>query len=158
MKEIKLTQGKTVVVDAGTFKWASKFKWYVNKSGRNHYAVRDQWLDGKRRTIFLHREIIGAKDGEFVDHIDGNSRNNLKKNLRIATTAQNVRNQRKQLGTSSRFKGVYWNKRRQKWHAQIKFQQRRVYLGLFSDQEDAARAYDTAARERFGEFAALNFP
>ncbi len=105
----------------------------------------------------MHRMIMGEPKGMFVDHIDGNSQNNRRSNLRICTPAQNLQNQRPKGGTS-RYKGVYFHKKDNKWMAKIGFNGKNTYLGLFEDEILAARAYDKKAKELFGEFAYLNFP
>ena len=104
----------------------------------------------------LHRLLLGS--AVLVDHRDGNGLNNQRSNLRPATHAQNLQNTRKRAGTTSRFKGVCWNKKKQAWVAFIKHEGKKKYLGCFSSEEVAARAYDFAASETFGEFACLNFP
>jgi hypothetical protein len=102
-----------------------------------------------------------------VDHANGDGLDNRRQNLRQATQQQNMRNSRKYRGGSSRYKGVCWKIRNQRWLAQIYVSEqdasgvptkRKLHLGTFTDQETAARAYDAAAREHFGEFACLNFP
>ena len=158
MAEIELTQGKIAIVDEEDFERLSKYKWCTRKGGNTFYAIR--WgprVDGKRRVILMHREILGLKPGDpDVDHRDGNGLNNQKKNLRIATKSQNAMNQQKTRGTS-RFKGVYWHKPSKKWRARICVNGEQKQLGHFMDEEEAARAYDEKAREIFGEFAKTNF-
>jgi hypothetical protein len=89
----------------------------------------------------------------MTDHSDGDGLNNQRSNLRPATTAQNNYNQSPQAGTSSRFKGVTWHKKRRKWQASIKVNGKFHYLGLFSDEEKAARAYADAAIAIQGSYA-----
>ena len=88
---------------------------------------------------------------------NGNSLDNRRCNLRLCTNSQNQQNQTPQ-GGSSEFKGVYWRKRDKKWCAGIGHNGKQYYLGLFANEIDAARAYDAAARERFGDFSRANFP
>jgi len=154
---IKLTQGKVAIVDEKNADLAL-LNWYC----ANGYAVRRgdcdklEWL---HRVVFereLGREL---RPGEEVDHIDGNTVDDRIENLRLATHAQNCANQGKPKGTySSEYKGVHWNKQNKKWRAQIRVDWKLIHLGYFTDEMDAASAYDEAAMEYFGEFAKLNFP
>jgi hypothetical protein len=95
--------------------------------------------------------------GRF-DHKDGNGLNNTRSNLRPCTQGQNNMNQRKRKNATSRFKGVTWSAADEKWKACITANHVQHHLGYFCDEEEAARAYDKAARSLHGEFARLNFP
>lgn len=160
MKRIPLTQGKVALVDDADFERLNRWKWCAKWDRGVFYAVRPSPGGG---TVLMHREVLNAPLGVIVDH--RNQRNlgedfgldNQQGNLRLATNAQNIQNQRKTRGTS-RFKGVYWNRARGKWHAGIRLSGVRKHLGYFDGEEDAARAYDQAARKLFREFARLNFP
>lgn len=158
MKQIQLTQGKVALVDDEDYKWLSKFKWYAyyNRYSGHWYAARSVGPTGKQITVFMHREILAATHGVLVDHKDGNGLNNHRYNLRLATTAQNQHNRGKPRNNTSGYKGVVWNKLYEKWQAQIGIGGRQKNLGYFVNLEDAARAYNVAALEHFGEFAKLN--
>jgi hypothetical protein len=106
----------------------------------------------------MHRQIMQPPKGMLVDHADGNKANNCRLNLRICTRQENQRNTAKHGGTTSRFKGVSFDRRLRKWGAAIQAGGKRIWLGYFTDEAEAARAYDRAAVELFGEFARLNFP
>jgi len=107
----------------------------------------------------MHRLIIGAKPGELVDHINGDKLDNRASNLRIVTRRQNAMNSRASRNIrAGKRKGVRWDKDRGLWNAGIVINGRRKFLGRFQTEDEGARAYDAAAREHFGEFAALNFP
>jgi len=105
----------------------------------------------------MHRFILNAPRHKLVDHIDGNGLNNRKANLRLCNHSQNAWNRRPNSGCHSKYKGVYWNKDKKKWHATISKSYKRIHLGYFDNEIEAARAYDKKAKEFFGEFAYLNF-
>ena len=98
-----------------------------------------------------------APKGTLVDHIDRNSLNNRRGNLRLCTPSQNILNTRGKKGTS-KYKGVWWNTKKNKWLAMITSKGRHFHLGFFDEEIEAAKAYDRKAVELFGEFAYLNFP
>lgn len=159
MKLIELTRGKTTLVDDDVYEWASKFKWSASKNRHTFYAVRSVTTHGKRRAIYLHREIVKPMGNEQVDHLDGDGLNNLRVNLRPCSQTENQRAfKRKAVKRTSRFRGVSWNKEDSRWKAGLRTGKILFYLGYFSDEEKAARAYDRKALELFGEFAHLNFP
>lgn len=157
MKTLALTNSDQVSqVSDDDYEDASRFSWSLDPEG---YVYRDLPRNGgKKNRQFLHQFLLGVKPGFEIDHKDGNPLNNQRENLRHATHAQNCGNSKKRTETSSRFKGVHWNKAAGKWCVQISITGRRVSLGYFVIEEDAARAYDTAALKHFGEFARLNFP
>jgi hypothetical protein len=111
-----------------------------------------------RKTCQLGRVIAQPTPSQVVDHIDGDPLNNRRTNLRIVSQKQNTRNRAKHLGaaTTSIFKGV--SKHKNRWVAMIYVDRRARYLGSFLTPNDAAEAYDAAAREMFGSHATLNFP
>jgi hypothetical protein len=150
IRRIPLGRGQYALVDAADYEWLNRWRWHLHGG----YAMR--YERGKR--IFMHRQILEAPKGVPVDHIDGNRAHNYRSNLRLCTGPENVRNTTKQAGTSSRFKGVYLDRQLGKWRAAIHCRGRCIYLGVFVDEVEAARAYDRAAVERFGVFAQPNFP
>jgi len=150
---IPLTKGKVAIVDVEDYEWLSQHKWHAVKTGDRFYAYRSK----NKRSLSMHRVIMGEPKGMVVDHIDGNSLNNRRSNLRICTVAQNLQN-RRWTGGLSRYKGVCFVKRLNKWQAEITFNGRRMHIGCFDNEIDAAKAYDRKAAELFGEFAYLNFP
>jgi hypothetical protein len=148
---ILLSDGFCTYVDADNFEWLNQYRWSCNSSG---YAARRE----KGKLIFMHREIMRPPKGKFVDHIDCNRLNNCCVNMRNCTREENLRNQRKRVGSSSKFKGVYYYKKSGKWCARITYQGEVHWLCCFTDESEAARAYDRKAVELGIVFARLNFP
>ncbi|MHC4364861.1 MAG: HNH endonuclease [Planctomycetota bacterium] len=107
----------------------------------------------------MHRQIIHIPRNMFCDHINHNGLDNRKANLRPATHSQNLCNRPKRnTKTRSIHKGLEWDKTQRKWKARIQFNSRKIYLGSFSCEIDAAKAYDRAAKLYHGRFAFPNFP
>lgn len=131
----------------------------LNRRSIRYYARRVDKSFGRRRTIYMHREILGAQRGVQVDHRDGNGLNNRRRNIRPCTQAQNNANSRPR--GKSGYKGVTPSllgmAGPNPWKAEIKSHGKRTYLGVFATAKEAALAYDTAARKTFGEFARTNF-
>lgn len=148
---IELSSNKIAMVDDEDYERLSRFKWSATGTGALWYAYRRQ--DGVH--LRMHRYILGAEKGEEVDHRDGDGLNNQKYNLRRCTHAQNHYNCASRRGTS-RFRGVYWSKREQRWFAKISPGGRTLSLGTFYDEISAAGAYNLAALKHYGEFARLN--
>lgn len=151
MREIPLTQGRVALVDDEDFERASAFKWYFQRNG---YAARDGRMPGEPSTVLLHRFILNAKSGMYVDHIDHDGLNCQRSNMRLCTHGQNMGNRRKSRGCASGFKGV--TAAGVRWKAEIVVSRKRIYLGCFATEREAAAAYDDAAKREYGEFACLN--
>ncbi|MBA7712065.1 hypothetical protein ES703_121034 [subsurface metagenome] len=154
MREIILTQGKVAIVDDEDFEYLSQFKWHAVIVGHNWYANRGiKTLDGYKNQR-MQWDILGKN----TDHKNGDGLDNRRDNLRICTKAQNNRNQRRVPTELTPYKGAKRKIYRYRimWEAQIKVNARPVYLGLFGEPEEAALAYNWAALNYFGEFAALN--
>lgn len=129
-------------------------RWVARENNGNIYVVRSRSGTKDKPTDFIHSLLMGAPG---IDHIDGDTLDNRRSNLRFATNAENSRNQRKtRHARSSQYKGV--TRFRDKWMVQVIKDYKHMYLGLYRSEEEAARVYDAAALEHFGEFARLNFP
>ena len=152
MKKILLTQNKTIVIDDEDYPLVSLFKWRLDKDG---YVVCGLRINNKHITLRLHRLIGNAKPREEVDHIDHNTLNNQKLNLRICTHSQNHMNKRKYKGTSQ-YKGVSWYQHAKKWGAYIRLNNKTIHLGIHENEKEAAIKYNQMAKELFGNFAHLN--
>lgn len=143
-----------MIVDKDVHKDLGDYTWSDNGNG---YLFRRECLGRKRyKKIYLHREILGACAGEYVDHINGNRADNRRTNLRICSNAQNAANQRGRKGSTSRFKGVYFDKKSKGWVAQITHLYKNEKLGKYMNETEAALAYNHAAFYKFGSFALLN--
>lgn len=151
MKQIALSgksgQGKFALVDDEDFERLNQFKWYLSNTG---YAS----TSGGRK--LMHSLLMNTPPKMHTDHKDHNSLNNQKSNLRVCTCAQNVINQEKKSGLSSKYKGVCWDKINKKWESYFWLNDKKRKLGRFSSEEDAALAYNLAAFKHFGEFAVMN--
>ncbi|MFA5382234.1 MAG: AP2 domain-containing protein [Candidatus Micrarchaeia archaeon] len=159
MKTIPLTQNKFALVDDADYAELSKHKWHVRKIRNKFYAVRAIWNPKGVISFSMHREILGLKKGDrkLVDHRDDNGLNNQRSNIRTCSVSQNAMNKLSNAGSSSKYKGVCWDKWSKKWRASIMIAGKGVFLGNFKTELEAAKTYDDAAREHFGEFAKTNF-
>lgn len=161
-KEIGLTKGFVALVDDEDFEYLSQFKWRYN----NGYAARAGYDKVRKKQLYIgmHQVVLERKlgrkliKGEIPEHKNRNRSDNTRDNVRLATQSKNLANISKYPAKSSRFKGVYRHNGTGKWQAQIMFNRKLIYIGLFDNEELAAKAYDQHALVRFGEFAQLNFP
>jgi hypothetical protein len=155
-KLIPLSRNKFSIVDDSDYEWLSAFKWKANPSNKNSncYAGRNVSIGGRTVGIKMHRLILGARDEDIVDHKNLNGLDNRRENLRIATSQQNAFNHPIRRTNTSGYKGVYLNKSRGKWVAQITLNYKTKNLGYFSTREDAAKVRNEAARIAHGEFYA----
>jgi hypothetical protein len=138
-------------VDAADYEWLSRYGWQVYAGG---YAARHE----KGKVIFMHREIMQPPEGMVVDHIDSNKGNNCRLNLRVCTPAENCHNRVKRAHSTSRFLGVSYNKRLDKYSARLHYNGKAIFIGYFDGEVEAARAYDHKAVECCGRFARVNLP
>lgn len=158
---VQLHDGSRVLIDAADYPSVSAHHWRrdtpPNSTGT--YAVmqesRKLAAGRTRRHTRLHRFLLAPPSTMSVDHVNGDGLDNRRANLRLCTKSQNAQNTRRVKGRSA-FKGVVWDCVRSKWSARLKVGERRLMLGNFATEAEAAAAYDRAAREHFGEFACTN--
>lgn len=143
MKEIQLTKGRIALVDDCDYEWLKQY---------------DRLPNGKRKSEQMHRMIMHATQGVEVDHVSRDRLDNRRSNLRLCSHTQNAHNRSKQSNTHSQYRGVTWHKRDKKWIAQIVHNKKLMFLGNFTKEKDAAKAYDKSAKELFKEYANPNFP
>jgi AP2-like factor (euAP2 lineage) len=146
------SKGRYALVDDEDYEYLSQFRWVCTH--QDYVTSRKE-----NRTILMHREILGLSPGqEIVDHVNHDTLDNRRANLRISTVQENARNQLPQQNRkmASPYKGVQWSKRLGLWVASIVVDKSRTHLGNFFTQREAAAAYNAAALEMFGDFAYLN--
>lgn len=166
MKQIPIADRKGLIVDYALvddsdFGWLSKWRWGLLKVRGLRYARRYERTGYKtKRAILMHREILGLRKGELGDHKDHNGLNNQRENVRLATHSQNMANRPCQKNNSCGLKGIYyWQAApgRAYWKMQIQGNGSKNKALYFKTKEEAAKAYDNAARRLHGEFAVTNF-
>lgn len=165
MKEIPLSQtikkkyyveNQVVMVDDEDYEWLNKFHWHIRKTKNIAYAMSAATTEYPHKKT-MHRMIMGITDSKvYVDHKDGNGLNNQRSNLRIATFQQNSVNRRKLKPLSSKYLGVYWCNTKNRWKSYLQNNRKRIYVGTFKNEDDAAMAYNAKSIEINGEFASLN--
>lgn len=162
MRELILNKNKITLVDDDIYELYSQYQWNaeLDRTTGYYYATRKfyvgHWRDGKRYKARLHRLVIGAEKGQMVDHINRDTLDNRRENLRIVTNSQNRMNiVRKTVGTS-KYKGVYWSKQYKKFIAQARKDGKLYRLGMFDSEVEAAICYNQNVVNLFGEFARLN--
>ena len=144
-------KGKHAIVDSEDYPYFSKHKWYCIWSG---YPSTTTWERKTNVHHVMHRMIMKAKKGQFVDHINRNKLDNRKSNLRFCNIKQSARN----IGPRNKwgYKGVSLIKKTKMWRAAIKVNYKNIHLGHYQNVIEAAKAYNRAAKTYFGEFAYLN--
>jgi hypothetical protein len=155
---IPLTRGKFAVVDLEDAERLCQFFWCA-------HCIRGRWYasgrvfneDGWQKLMLMHRFIVDAPDGVLIDHEDNNALNNSRRNLRVATKAQNAANSRLRSDNKSGYRGVSWDDRKEKWRAVVRPKGRQVWIGYYDDPREAALAHDVVITEMFGAFARTNY-
>ena len=159
VKTIPLTQGQVALVDDADYEWLNKWRWKVMRGYHTFYAMRGVCVAKHKWTSEqMHRLILGLQpgDGRQCDHRDGDGLNNQRANLRVCTRTQNGCSSRKRKFGTSRHKGVSWHRRDHKWQSYVRVNKIQIHLGYYQTADEAARAYDAAAKEHYGEFALTN--
>ena len=154
MKEIELTQNQVALVDDEDFEYLNQFRWHALKSRSTFYAVRKiRLINRKQIAIRMHRQILNTPKGMETDHINHCGLDNRRANIRVCTASENHMNSNSRKGSTSKFKGVHWDKNSEKWRARIQYNGENKHLGYFPSETEASLAYNKKALELFGEFA-----
>lgn len=143
MGKILLSRGLVAVVDDQDDDLAA-LNWFSSGCGNTFYAARMIVFDGKRRSLHMHRVVAKRMglllSGMLVDHINGDSLDNRRSNLRVASKAVNARNSRTPSSNTSGYRGVSFYKKTGKWRAYIKHEEKTFWLGHYESIEDAHKA------------------
>lgn len=150
MKVIKTNKGQDILVDNVDFDLASKYKWYIDTNG---YAARSTH-PGK---MYLHRYILNPTGNIHIDHINGNTLDNRRCNIRLITHSGNMKNRKRPKNNKTGYKGVSLSKSKEKCCVYVTVNSKHIYLGTFLTAIEAAKVYDQKAKEFYGEFARTNF-
>jgi hypothetical protein len=151
-------KGETIanaIIDDADFDRLSKHKWF-RRPYPNNRVYAGTLSDRKGSYTLMHQMILVTPPGFMIDHRNGNGLDNTRLNIRICTRSQNGQNHGGKSNREGKYKGVCFHHSR--YIAKIHVDDKNIALGRFDTPEDAARAYDAAALEYFGEFAWLNFP
>jgi len=158
-RRIYLGQRKWTILDVEDYYKYADIGWALSGCQRNLYAIGSiKNKNGEFELVRLHRAIMNPPHKRIVDHRNSDGLDNRRENLRIATKSQNAFNCRKRKNTTSQFYGVYFRKSTGKWVACVWYRKKKISLGNFEKEIEAARAYDRAALKYRKEFARLNFP
>jgi hypothetical protein len=151
----KYANGQVMLVNDELYDDMVQYRWTATNPSRRKTQYARARINGK--AIFAHRYILNPDSSQSVDHINGNGLDNRKCNLRICSHSQNMYNRSSDIGSSSKYKGVSFNRRHNVWNVAVYRNGICVFSSQFLREEYAARAYDVYARIYFGDYARLNF-
>lgn len=150
---------KEVLIDDSDFFKVSQLKWHLlyDKCINGFYIITTLYTDNKKRTVYLHRFVMGCPKDKIIDHINHNTLDNRRCNLRICTKLENNKNVSiRKNKITSKLKGIYFKKADNKYVAQIGYNKNKIHIGYFKTEKEAYEAYNNKALELFGEYANLN--
>ena len=154
MKKLQINKGgletRYTIVDDDVYDELNKFNW--SSDSKDSYVYRLERINGKQKKVYLHRYLMNPPEGKIVDHINRIKIDNRMENLRLATHSQNAVNSK----SRRKFKGVFFHNTMHKWWAYLHVNYTKIPLGYFDTAEEAAREYNRAAKEVFGEYVKLN--
>lgn len=132
-----------IIIDRDCLIIFSSYSWFVEKGkGQTNYLRANALVNGIKRTVFFHQLIKGFYNGLEIDHINGNGLDNRRSNLRVVTHQVNQSNQRKRKNASSKYFGVSFCQRDQKWQCHVQYENKKKNVGRFNTEQDAAIAYN----------------
>jgi hypothetical protein len=146
--------GYDVLIDKSDIDKVMNINWVICKRPKyviHYYHIKNR----KTKSLSLHRYLTNANKSDMIDHINRNTFDNRKSNLRLCNKSENACNAGKSLANKSGYKGVSWDKKKENWRAYIVKNNKQYYLGNFTNIENAYGAYCKAAEELHGEFARL---
>ena len=152
--QIAFPSGHVVTIDHEDIDLFAAYRWHVDSVGRKRGKP---YLRRSPDKAYWHRVVLGAQRGEQIDHVNGDSLDNRRSNLRFCSQSENNQNWTGSRRNTSGYKGVSWDRWTGRWVVRIQVDGKQLNLGRFDDREQAARAYDAAAREHWGDFARTNF-
>lgn len=156
MKLISLTQGQFAKVDDDDFETFGSLKWCAiwDLDTKSFYVRRTVTVSPRKRTVeYLHRVVMGNPKSMKVDHINHNTLDCQRANLRVCTTSQNAMNRAGSTRNSQTgVRGVSWDASRKRWYSRIEVGGKKIFLGRFTEIASASAAYAMANKKYFGEF------